>query len=116
MLRVFTNEEKIEELDLVIGAFEQSARYHARVGAVSRRKNFAAASGRSVGVLKAIAADLRGRAPGAAASTLEKLGRGVDKVAASKTATGYDERQLVQLAQDLIGHWPTVRQALENAE
>lgn len=115
MLRIFTHEEKVEELDLIIGAFEQSARYHARTGAVSRRKNFAAASERSVAVLKAIAADLRARAPGTATATLESLRQNIEKVAASKTSLGYEERQLIQLAHDLIGRWPAVRQALENS-
>lgn len=106
-LRLFTREEQIEEVDALIAASEQARRLHpadARVDLVAAR---------SIAVLKSIAADLRGSAPGAPSAALARLQRRIDAAVASKTALGYDAIRLVELANELVGLWPAVRQALE---
>jgi len=70
-------------------------------------------------VLKALADDVRGRQLAVKIDTLVNLQKALDAVYASKTRLGYDIGKLQNLAERLIGRWPTVRQALEyfaNAE
>jgi len=65
-------------------------------------------------VLKAIADDVRGRKLAVKINTLVDLQNTLDAVYASKTALGYDNGKLRNLAERFIGCWPTVRQALEH--
>jgi hypothetical protein len=66
--------------------------------------------------LCAVAKDLRGRHPANASETLIALQRRIADAAATKTNTpglGFDEMMLVGIGQEVIGRWPTVRQALQ---
>lgn len=62
--------------------------------------------------LKMFAEDLRGRQPQTISETRQELQRAIDAVFASKTGLGYEMGKLQRLAEELIGCWPTVRQAL----
>lgn len=66
--------------------------------------------------LRAIAADLRGRIDGAPSATATFLQRRINSVQQSKTSTGYHQGALIALGQEFIGHWPTIKQALERFE
>ena len=66
--------------------------------------------------LKEIAKDLRGRAPEAPGEALQALQRRIADAAATKTGNGgigFDPGALAGIGQEVIGRWPTVRQALE---
>lgn len=66
--------------------------------------------------LRALAADLRARNPGAVSVAQRGLQEAIDACLQSKTAMGYENGRLCRVAQELIGRWPTVRQALERFE
>lgn len=67
--------------------------------------------------LKMIAKDLRARLDGKAEATRRELG---SKVASAVRKADADSdvfnHALLELAKDVIGHWPTVEQALEQYE
>ena len=63
--------------------------------------------------LKEIARDLRGRLPEAPGKALLALQRRLADAAASKTVLGFEQRALMGIGEEVIGRWPTVRQALE---
>lgn len=63
-------------------------------------------------VLKTIAVDLRGRLGSAPSIAEHELEKRIEGVKAGKTATGYPANGMIELAQELIGRWPTVKQAL----
>jgi hypothetical protein len=65
-------------------------------------------------VMKAIADDIRGQQLAVKIDTLVDLQKTIDSVHRSKTEFGYDIGKLQTLAERLIGHWSTVRMALEN--
>lgn len=67
-------------------------------------------------VLKAVDADLRARACGRPAAVEVMLQRRVAAAARSKTALGFASGPMVGLAQDVLAHWPTVKQGLELLE
>lgn len=100
-LELFSIEEKIEIIEQVIDVARRAAR---PVGSPAQRR---------YQVLKAIAADLRGRQQLPRSNALGALWREVEKVKQSKTDLGYDAGRLQQLAHLLVSKWPTVSQALE---
>jgi len=63
-------------------------------------------------VLKSIAKELRARRVGAPGVVEVELERRMAAVQASKTSLGYAEPAMVGLAQELVGRWQTVIQAL----
>lgn len=63
--------------------------------------------------LKAVMADLHGRMELPRSNTLGELERSLARLEASRVGQSYDSGQLQALAQTLMKHWPTVRQALE---
>ena len=63
--------------------------------------------------LKSIAADLEARREYPRSHALGELERILDRVLRSKTANGYDENQLNNLARHIINRWPFISQALE---
>lgn len=100
-----TVEEKLAEVDRIVS--EMGFRERRAEGGVCDRDC------RTREVLKAVAADLRGRldaAPSAAATTIQ---RRIDSLYRSRTVLGYDRDGLVGLGQELIGRWPIIKQALE---
>lgn len=64
-------------------------------------------------VLRAVAADIRGRLETAPSVALVELERRMAAVSRAKTRLGYENGALVGVAQELIGRWPVVKQALE---
>ncbi len=62
--------------------------------------------------LKSLAADVKGAQPIVVLTTLRTLDRRMDE---AKRA-GFPQGHMIGLAQELIGRWPTVRQALERFE
>jgi hypothetical protein len=68
-------------------------------------------------ILKAIAADIRGRAPNAPGRARERLERALEHAAKTKTGgVGYEFNALRRIAETVISEWPTIRQALEQFE
>ena len=63
--------------------------------------------------LRALAADIRGRLPGANSEAQGALQRAIDGCIATKTRLGYERGHLQRVGEELIGRWPVVRQALE---
>ena len=68
---------------------------------------------RRIGVLKAIASDLRGRIETAPSAVLVDLEGRITAALRSKTVIGYSAHTLRGVGEGLIVRWPTVRQALE---
>lgn len=64
-------------------------------------------------VLKSIASELRARREGVPGVAEVALERRMAAVRASRTDLGYGNGQLVGLAQELVGRWETVVQALQ---
>lgn len=112
-LRVFTADEQLGHVDALIEACEFSRRYSRRIDTMRDTKGVVVGN-ECLAVLKSIAADLRGRRPEAPGIALAELARRLDRVLASKTSLGYEAGTLIGLAEELIGRWPTVRQALES--
>lgn len=66
--------------------------------------------------LKSIAVDLRARRPGEADTALKELQRRLADAAAARTVLGWDINSLRGIAEQVIGHWPVIRQSLERFE
>lgn len=64
-------------------------------------------------LLKAVAADLRARLDGAPSAALTLLERRVVGAVRAKTPVGYPHNHLVGVAEELLGKWALVKQALE---
>lgn len=67
----------------------------------------------TVAALKTVASDLRANLELPRSNALGELERAMDKLYASKTALGYDQRTMVAVAYVIVKKWSTVRQALE---
>jgi hypothetical protein len=98
-LYTFTTEEKLAEVERQIEALRRLA---------ATEDNY-----RQIRIVRSIAADLRGRLGGAPSIALAELERRIVFAHRSKTRLGYDRGALVGIAEELIGRWPTVKQALE---
>lgn len=68
---------------------------------------------RSYEVLKAIAADLRGRMETAPTIAEVELERRITRFRDSKTPLGYATGPTQALATEVVARWPVIRQALE---
>lgn len=102
MSESFTLDEKIA---LVEGLIEAS-RADVRVFGDSM-------ASRRFALLKSIATDLRGRRGIAASRALYELERRIADAKRKKGPGGYKPGDVQGLAEELIGRWPTVKQALE---
>lgn len=71
---------------------------------------------RTYATLKEIAEDLRGRLAGTPGIVEHELETRIASARASKTGMGYPQTVMVALAENLIGRWPTVKQALARCE
>lgn len=68
-------------------------------------------------ILKSIASDYRGRAPGRAGAIGTEIERLVDSAKLYKADDGnYTDGRLRRIALFVIGAWPTIRQALDKFE
>lgn len=94
-LRIYTDARKLEVLR----------------GVIAERLQRDAGDPERTNVLKAIATDMEARsAPVAdAIPFFEQRLRNIDR---SRTALGYEQGQLIALANDFIGRWPIIRAAL----
>ncbi len=63
--------------------------------------------------LKEVAADLRARCDLPRNNTLGSLARALELVKQSKTALGYDQGRLINVANIVVNKWATISQALE---
>lgn len=102
MIHEFTLQEKLAAISIEIAEIQTEAR---RTPGSSLHRQYQ--------TLKAIAADLRARQDLPRNNALGALGREIVRVKASKTALGYSEGHMIELANILISKWPVVRQALE---
>lgn len=96
-----TLDEKIRILDLILRNLRQGA----REGNETAKQNY--------DTLKSIAADLQARAALARNDTLVEIEVALERVKRSRTALGYDEGQIIALADTIVRRWPTICQALE---
>jgi hypothetical protein len=98
-LRMFTAEQQVEELEGLLRDL--------RLG---RRPRVSAE------VVKSVVSDIQARFPEEPGDALRQLQRLLADAAASRTASGWSDGAMRAIAQYVIGHWPTVRQALERFE
>ncbi len=98
-LRLFTAEQQIEELEGLI-----------RDVRLGRRPAV------SVDVVKSVISDIQARHPEEPGDALRGLRRLLADAAASRTNLGWSAGSMQAIAQYVIGHWPTIRQALERFE
>ena len=101
-LRLFTATQKVEAIDAVI-----------RDVSLGRR---VAPSKAEVEALKSIRADLMATYPECPGVTLRELQRRIADAAATRTPDGWSAGALRGIAEQVIGHWPRIRQALERFE
>jgi len=99
-----TLEEQLQEIEVLIEDFRWA---RAEAGAPEEQTYRA---------LKEIAKDICGRLPGAANGALTALQRRIDAAVRGRMLVGYDAGALRGIGEELIGRWPTVRRALEEAE
>lgn len=66
--------------------------------------------------LKMAADDLRGRMKGKPCDARAALQNAVERMQASKTPLGFEQGHMRAVAQVVVGHWATIRQALERFE
>ena len=64
--------------------------------------------------LKALAEDIRSRLASPRSNALDDLERKLATIQKSKTALGYNQGQLLNLAYTVVGKWPIIKAALEN--
>lgn len=100
-LEHFTLDEKLAALEVEIVESRRTAR---PPGSAAQRHHQ---------LLKAIAADVRGRQEFPRSNALGAIEREIERVQRSKTALGYDRGCLEHLANVTISKWPTISQALE---
>jgi hypothetical protein len=98
-LRMFTAEQQVSELEGLLRDL--------RLG---RRPTV------SVEVLKSVVSDIQARFPEEPGDALRDLQRLLADAAASRTALGWSAGSMQAIAQNVIGRWPTIRQALERFE
>lgn len=101
-VRTVSIEEKIKAVeDILVGL---------------RRGGAAKVAIESGDALKEIAKDLRARLPGRQSEVAAALERRLEAVEKSKHPHGYGTGAMIGVAQEIIRHWPVIRQALEREE
>lgn len=94
----FTANETLDALEATIGCLDKR-------GLVSPQR---------LAALKSLVEDIRGREPIASRTAKRELERRINDLIRTKTPAGaYNQGGLVGLAQELLGRWPTVKQALD---
>ncbi len=99
MSSVFSTQEKLDLIEQMIEELRKAA--------------FAEDDYQRLRIIRAVAADLRGRLDGTPSVALAELDRRIGFAQRSKTRHGYENGALVGIAEELIGRWATVKQALE---
>jgi hypothetical protein len=103
MVGNYTDAEKLEVIELLIE--ERRA---------ARNSAFESRFREQWMILKAIAADIRGRQPSSVSRARDLLREAIDGAERSKLRDlGYENGKLRQIAELTIGLWPTLQQALE---
>ena len=102
--RMFTVADKLRTVELLIEDFRWARNDDALPEHLTYR------------VLKAIASDLRGRMNGSAEDARREIGLRIAGAIRSKTALGYERGMMLGVAEELIGRWPVIEQALERFE
>lgn len=92
----------------IVERVAQNLRVGGRAGNVIAAENYEG--------LKAVLVDLQARDAVARSDSLVEIERALDAVLRSKTALGYEEGKMFNLAVTVIRRWPTIRQALERFE
>lgn len=98
---IFSIDDKIAALDVEIKEARQG------------RREPGSALHRQYEVLKAIAADLRARQQLPRNNVLGSLERELEQMRRSRTALGYDQGRVMELANIVVSRWPVISQALE---
>jgi hypothetical protein len=101
ILHLFTIEEKIDAIEAEL-KWSRSARREP--GSREQRHHE---------LLKAIAADLRARQTLPRNNALGDLSRTLEKMKSSKTALGYEQGKMIEVANVVVSKWPVISQALE---
>ena len=102
MIHEFSLQEKLAAVSLAIAEIQAEA-----------RRTPGSALHRQYQTLKAIAADLRARQDLPRNNALGALGREIARVKSAKTARGYSDGHMIELANIVISKWPIISQALE---
>lgn len=102
-MKLFSEQQKLETLETMIRLYKESS-------LTPREKH-------ELAVLKALAKECAGRIPGNADHTIQKLEKLLmicdqRRVRANPHRIAYETNALVDLAQHVIGLWPTLRAAL----
>lgn len=101
--------DQIAAVEAVIGEIRQYTEPHTE------------ADKKMLGVMASIAKDLRSRIPENIGKTRVAIHQRINLANSKRDAShnhlnGYQEKHLIGIAEELIGRWPTVRQALEKFE
>lgn len=95
---LFSEQQKIDVLHSIIRQFE--------------KRSHSPAQKHELSVLKAIALDCQARIPASADAAITRIEFLMAVCKRQKSRTGYNSNTLVDLAQHIIGFWPTLRAAL----
>ena len=99
---LFTTAEKLSQIEQIIKML--------------RRMSATENDNHQLYVIKSVAADLRGRLDNAPSIALIEIERRIGAVFRRRIEAEDDHGALVGVGQELVGRWPTVRQALEQFE
>ncbi|HXL66624.1 MAG TPA: hypothetical protein VN938_16365 [Xanthobacteraceae bacterium] len=99
--RPLTDAETLLEIEALIESFRWA------------RGDTAAPENKTYLALKAMADDLRGRQANRIGEAQAELQKAIDAAAKTKTILGYEINHLRRIAEETIGRWPVIRQALE---
>lgn len=103
-----TNMLPLEEKIRLVERVAQNLRIGGRAGNMIAAENYEG--------LKAVLVDLQAQLPIARHDTVVEVERALDGVLRSKTALGYSEGSMINLATTIMRRWPTIRPALEKFE
>lgn len=99
MKAMFSNQEKLTEVEAIIEAMRQMP------GSAETQERIC--------ILGAIASDFRARLDAAPTIALTQIERRITSAMRHKTALGYENGTMVGIAEEVIGRWAVVKQALE---
>lgn len=98
-MNLFTDSEKLFALEKMIETLRGTAQTD------EDRKR--------IKIMGSIALDIRARMDNAPTVALAQIERRITSVMRHKTRLGYERNTMIGLAEEVVGRWPIVRQALE---